>query len=311
MNKLTQHKVGVVYDEYGEIIKTVVIKENEDINVINKKRKINDIQMKYINNKNEKYDFDKKLGGFIHMAYVKNELLFNDIGIDRANISRLIYLATFLNYNSDENPGLLVKYTRFKEIIPLTKRDIFKMLKLSEYTFRAFIRDVMKLELLHMKDNKIFLNTEYFNKGSLGFNDRDYTRIYINTTRELYENSSVRSHKRLSYIFQLIPKLHPETNMLLHNPTVNTISPENKMNLNDVCKFLQISNDNYSNGKKLLKELLKFTVKVDGFQTYFFKYITVEDGSGKNDYFVVNPQVIWSGSDMDVAKNIIEKPFFD
>lgn len=311
LNKITQHKVGVVYDEYGEILKTVAIKNNEDIEVVNKKRKLNDTQLKYINNKNDKYDYDRKLGGFIHMAYVKNELLFNEIGIDRANISRLIYLATYMNYSSEISPGLLVKYGRFKEVKALTRSELMKLLKLSERAFKLFLSDVIKCGLLHTKDKKYYLNTEYFNKGVSKFNSNEYTRIYINTTRQLYENCSARSHKRLSYIFQLIPKLHTETNMILHNPHVDTIESENKMNLKDICSFLRISDDNNGNGKKLLKELLKFTVKVDGCTTYLLTYVTVEDGGGKNDYFVVNPQVIWSGKDVDMAQDIITQLFFN
>lgn len=220
MEKLTQHKVGIVYDEYGEIIKTLVIKNNEDIDVVNKKKNLNDSQLKYINNKTQKSEFDKNLGGYIHMAYVKNELLFNELNLERSNISRLMYLATYLTYNSGEDEGLLVKRGQFNQIAPLKREDIFNMLNLSENAFMLFLKDTKECNLLHIKDKKFYLNTDYFNKGVCNFNNKEYTRIYINTTRELYENCSVRNHKRLSYIFQLIPKLHYETNILLHNPNV-------------------------------------------------------------------------------------------
>lgn len=308
MEKLTQHKVGVVYDEYGNVIKTMIVKDNEDVDIINKKKQLSETQLKYLNNKTEKSEFDKKLGGYIHMAYVKNELLFNKLDLDRANISRLIYLATYLDYNTN-NEGLLVKYGQFKEIKPLTRQDIRDMLKLSDRTFKYFLSDVRDNNLLFIKDGNIILNTEYFNKGECNFNSSEYTRIYINTTRELYENSSIRNHKQLSYIFQLIPKLHHETNILLHNPIVTHIEQDNKMSLRDVCIFLGLSCEG-GNPRKLLKELLKFYVVCDGMKMYFFKYVTIEGYKCKSDYFIVNPQVIWSGKDMDMAKSIINRLFF-
>lgn len=306
--RITQHKMGVVYDEYGNIIKTMIIKNNEDVGVFDKKRNLTDTQIKYINNKTCKSEYDKELGGYIHMAYVKNELLFNKFGLDRASISRLIYLATYLDYNSN-NEGVLVKYSQFKEIIPLTREEIFKMLGLSERAFIMFLEDVKSCKLLYVYDKKFYLNTDYFNKGDCNFNNKEYTRIYIDTTRNLYENSSPRNHKRLSYIFQLIPKLHHETNILLHNPMVVHIENENKMTLKDVCDFLKVSYDK-GNGRKILKELLKFNVKINGMTTYLFKYVTVEGYKSKNDYFVVNPQVIWSGNNVESVKNILEKLFF-
>lgn len=82
------------------------------------------------------------------------------------------------------------------------------------------------------------------------------------------------------------------------------------MSLKDVCEFLQLSYE-HGNGKRLLKDLLRFNVKVDGSKRYLLKYITVEDSESKNDYFVVNPQVIWSGKDIDNIKNLLDKLFFN
>ena len=55
------------------------------------------------------------LGGFVTMYYVKNKLLFNEVDIMPASVSRLIYLATYLDYNDREN-GLLVYKNKY---IPL------------------------------------------------------------------------------------------------------------------------------------------------------------------------------------------------
>ena len=309
MERITKNNALVLFDTYGRVLdlKECKIDDLDDIGT-KKGRNLSRNQYLFLENKRKKIEFDRKLGGYVHMAYVKNKLLFNEIGIERANISRLIYLSTFLDYNKNKE-GMLVRYSQLREIIPLTKEEIFKLLKLSDRTFRAFIKDVKDCNLLYEVDKKFYLNTDYFNKGENSFNDKEYTRIYIKTTRELYENTSPINHKRLSYIFQLIPKLHYDTNILLHNPDVINIDIDNKMTLKDICEFLKVSHEG-GNGRKFLKDLLKFNIKIDGITSYFFKYIIVEGGDGMSDYFVVNPQVIWSGNDMDVAKNILEKLFF-
>lgn len=317
MKKITQYKVGILYDEYGNIEKSIAVKRNQDMEAINIRRNITENQLKYLERKRNKSELDKVLGGYIHMSYVKNELLFNKIPlgdnkfgkIKTANISRLIYLSTYLDYNSNKE-GMLVRYGQFREIVPLKRQDIFKMLKLGESAFNDFLSDVKNNNILYVCDGKYYLNTSYFNKGNCNFDNNEYTRIYINTTRNLYENSSARSHKQLSYVFQLIPKLHKETNIILYDPSVINISNENKMSLIDICEFLGVSH-NKGNGKKMLNGLLKFKVKIDNTYRYLFKYITVAGHECKRDYFVVNPNVIWSGNEMGDSKIMIEKLFFE
>src|SRR5699024_1832486 len=151
-------------------------------------------QKALLKNKTELTLYSEELGGYIHMYYVSNELLFNKVNIERANISRLIYLATYIDYN-DRQENLLIKYSQCKEIEPMTRKD--------------------------KKD----------------------TRIYINTTRMLYEGCNPKKHKSLSYVFQLIPFMNTEFNIICENPNEKDLNKIKKLNMKNICELLKLSTD--------------------------------------------------------------------
>ncbi|CEQ01712.1 Uncharacterised protein [[Clostridium] sordellii] len=311
MDKLTQHKVGVVYDEYGEILKTIIIKDDEDIEIINKKRRLQESQLNYINNKNELHKQSCLLGGYVHMAYVKNELLFNNIGIDRANISRLIYLSTYIDYNNRQE-NLLIKYTQNNKVKPLSKYEIKKLLKLNDTAFKSFMADVIKHNLIIEEDGFFYISNDYFSKGLIDkskLNNKEYTRIFIDTTRMLFENCTSRQHKQLSYIYQLIPFMNFELNVICSNPHETDFYELDKLSLIQICKLLGTSTVK-SSMNKLENNLLKFHIKIDGKKYYLFKRVIVKGGNGKFDYFIINPYVIWGGKDTDKVKDTLQTLLF-
>lgn len=82
------------------------IKPNETVRVV---KNLTPQQIAIINQKDELKEHCRELGGFIHVCYVKNELLFNNLNLTRPTITRLIYLATYIDYNNRDS-NLLVKY---------------------------------------------------------------------------------------------------------------------------------------------------------------------------------------------------------
>lgn len=301
-----QNDSVVTIDKNGNVISDIVIKPNEEI-VIKKIKTPK--QLKFLKDMQDLSLYGNELGGYVHMFYVKNELLFNHLNIDRASISRLIYLSTYIDYN-DRQENLLVKYGQNKKVEPMTRKYIQKILRLSDTTFKSFISNMKKNNLIYELNNKFYISNEYFSKGKCDFNNKEYTRIFINTTRFLYENVSIRQHKQLSYVFQLIPMIHYETNTIAFNPDEIDNNKILKMGLKDICEFLGVYTDN-STMYKLENELYKLKVDVYGVKYYFFKRVILKDGDGTKDYFIVNPQVIWGGKDTDAAKDIINNLIFN
>ena len=297
-----QSKYKRIYEEKadGELECVGLIKEGETIKVV---KEITPQQKLFLSNKNELTQHNKQLGGFIQVCYVKNQLLFNDLNLNKATISRFLYLATYIDYN-DREENVLVKHTKNNKIDYMTKKDMRNLLNLSEKTFFDFLKEIKEKELLFEANNKIYLNPIYVNKGNSKFKDKEYTRMFIDTTRDLYENCKPRQHKHLSYVYQLLPFLHYETNILCKNPEETDVNKLDRLHFTDICNMLNLSEDK-RNMDKLKKDLFKFYITKDDKKYYFLAYITVKQEIGTRSYYVVNPYVVWKGKDLQVANDII------
>lgn len=298
---------AVLVVEDDEIIEHQDLQEDEEISIQKKKKELDPLQLKIIN---QRYDLKKscdKLGGFVNILCIRNQLLFDNLKIDRADISRLIYLATFIDY-SNRQENLLIMHEKGKAIVPMTRHHMKKVLKLAENPFNAFLRNMKKNDLIWSVGDKYYINNEYFTKGKVGFNNKEYTRIFISTTRYLYQHSTPRQHKILGYVFQLVPYMHYELNILCRNPMEVDASMVNKLSLQEICELLGISTDR-GNMTKFRNNLSKFYIAVDGHKYYLFAHVTVRTGIIK-DYFVINPAVIWGGRSTNKMRNNLKTLYF-
>ena len=214
-----------------------------------------------------------------------------------------------MDYNSSQS-NMLVKYGRHNKVEALNRDELRELLNLSDKALRLFLKNVKENNLLFENKKKFYVNPEYFTKGDVYFNSSDYTRLYINTVRDLFERTTPRQHKQLSYIFQLIPKLHYETNILCHNPHETNLSQVKKMNLKDIAGWLNVNTDDNKNTTRLKKDLLKYYLMRNGEKHYALKYVIVQSSTGIIDYFVVNPEIIWAGNNIEQVKEIVQLQFF-
>lgn len=297
----------VLYDN-----ETFDIGDNGTIN-IGKKTPTPD-QIAFFNSKNEfKYHCSNTLGGYVNMIYANNEILFNELNIDKANISRIIYLATYLDYNNREK-GLLVNQSRDKDgtystLEPMTKKDIQKALGLTDSTFKRFFKDMKDNSIIFEANDKFYINPDYFTKGEVDKEikkNKNYCRLFINTIRDLYEGCKTSQHKVLSSIYQLIPFVHYEHNIVCHNPQEPTQEPKG-MTLNEICDLLGINNDK-GNRSNFAKKLYQFKLNLKGQEYHLFSYVIV---NADYDYFVVNPLVIYSGNNLESIMRTSRAMFFN
>ena len=297
-------RIVAVDADTGEIFGNALLGKNEEI-VLDVKKKITDKQKNFLNNKNEFKSLCNHLGGYVHMIYCKNDVLFNKINIDKANISRIIYLATYLDYNN-RNEGQLVINKQYNKVVPMDRITVKSVLKLSDRAFAYFLKDVKENNLLYEKDKKYYINTEYFNKGNINGlpKDNSYCRLFVTTIQDLYDISPTSKHKVLANVFQLIPYIHYSSNILCHNPNCNEaeILP---MSLEDIGKKLNISEDK-GNLSKFKRELESFKINIDGRDCRIFKHVRLTDGN----FFVVNPYVIYSGDNVEQLREIMDTYFF-
>lgn len=285
----------------GELECVGLIKQGETIKVI---KNLTPKQIAIINQKNDLKSHCKELGGYLHVCYVKNQLLFNALNLKPATISRFLYLATYIDYNNREE-NVLVKHGKDNKIEYMTKKDIRKVLKLGEKAFYDFLKEVKEKELFFEENKKFYLNPKYVNKGRNNFKNKEYIRMFIDTTRELYENCTPRQHRQLSYVYQLLPFLHYESNILCKNPQEKEIELLDKLHFTDISRMLGLSDDSKSISN-LKKDLRRFYVTLSDKKYYFLCDITIGYGDKKENYYVVNPYVVWKGTNIENAKAIIK-----
>ena len=250
------------------------------------------------------------------MLCIRNELLFDNIQIDRADLARLVYLATYIDYNNRQE-NLLIVYKRGHCIQNMDRATMQQILGLSDKPFKIFLRNMKKNELIWAVDGKYYVSNRHFTRGKTSFNSKEYTRIFIDTTRYLYKNVTPRQHKILGYVFQLLPYSHYQLGVLCRNPMEKDPEKIIKMSLKEVCALLNISTDK-GDMAKFRNKLSKLSIKyifiklysVIGSKYYVIAHNTVKTGN-KKDYFVINPLVAWAGNDLNILQKSIKSLYFD
>jgi len=292
----------LVFDDTGQVVEesTFCKQKNEKIN-IKLVKELTPKQKRLLTNKSELTLHSEGLGGYIHMNYTENTKLFSELNIDLANISRLIYLSTYIDYNNREE-NLLVKNGQGNRRISMTRKDIQNVLLLKDTAFKAFLKDMKDNNLLFEVEGKFYLSPCIFSKGKCNF--EEYTRVFVDTTRDLYRGTTSRQHKLLGQALQLIPYLHFDSNVLCKNPKEQDYTKREKLTLEDIANILGVKCEK-SILSKLKKSLESLKVNINGQELPLFKYVPKP-----YDYFVLNSYVVWKGNDVAKMKENIQFYFF-
>lgn len=301
-------KTIFVANENKEIEEAFSISNNEEIIIKKKDKQLTAKQKKLINQKIELKKFCNEQGGFVHMFFVNSKLLFYDLEINRANIARIIYLATYIDYNN-RNENLLIRHRKNNVVEAMKRSEIREVLKLSKSSFENFMKEMKENEIIYEANEKFYVNPFFFAKGKEKTKDRSYIRVFIKNTRFLYENCDVRQHKILSYIYQLAPFLNFELNILCKNPYERDFARLKKLSCKEICELLQIRATR-KNMYKFRENLKKFYVEIEDRKYYLISYVTTRNEYEIKDYFVINPSVVWAGSNLEENKKILSCLFF-
>lgn len=220
-------------------------------------------------------------GSFVMLLYGIQEAL--DYGIKPANLTRLIFLSTYLNYNDNH----LIDGEQYMD-----KNALKSIMNLPRKTFDRFHDDLLQSNILSV-DNEGFykLDTNKFVKGHLNKDIRkskSIMQIYETSVRNLYRNVKYTDHKFLSYLFQAIPYVNIQKNVICKNPQETVLSKVLPMTLRD---YLTTIGYNPHNAQRFINTVIKF--KVNNKPVFNF----VKNGCG--DFIFINPQVYYGGSEWD------------
>ena len=234
----------------------------------------------------QKYEFQgaeiqkqyKKYGSFVWFLYNAGQVL--DLGIQPDELTKLIYISTYMGYNN----RLMVS-----EDESMTKKQMREILRVSEDTFHKFYTSLTNTGILSEDIDKcLYLNTSIFKRGAIkDVKDIDCnrTRLYIKSIRSLYTQSKISEHKLLSYLFQAIPFVNVNYNILCFNPLENDLQKVKPMIMKDFCVVIGYSQDNDRRLKTKLKGLRLQQLPV-------FSFVDNADGL----FCYINPNVYYAGN---------------
>ena len=245
----------------------------------------------------EMKEWNEQLGGFVFVLFKYCDKIFKDYpDITAEDITKLFYLATYVDYG-----GYLVYEKAY------VNRKILKdMLGLSLKAFDLFFNKMKNNNIFTQDEDKnILINKEYFFKGEVNKEvDKhyNYTRVYVNTIRYLFDNVSKSKHKRLGIYFKLIPFIHRQHNTLCWNPD----SDKSEIKLMHVRELQELLGYHRNGVRGFIKELL--SVKLDNGES-ILGFFRTEYDEGKS-YIIINPKVFYGGNfNLDEGKSSVVKWF--
>ena len=208
-------------------------------------------------------------GNFIWFLFKYGEELFPNLSA--ANLTRLIYAATFCN----------------KDGFIMSKRELKDRMKLNRARWSDFWNEVTQNNILYEKNNDVYVNQNMFCNGRITTTS-NYTRLFCEYIQQLYEQcNSADAHKQLSYLFKIIPFVNRRTNIVCFNPTEQNEENIQFMRLGDFCEALGYER---KNAKRLARDLLKIRINNELAIGFF-----VTDISEDKWIMVINPKLYFGG----------------
>lgn len=211
-------------------------------------------------------------------------------------LTRLIFLATFLSYD-----GVL----RYDNNVPIGTKLLKKELGLSEREYYNFISEMKESKIMYERESLWYINPQLFAKGKLPKSaikqsrdsDLYHIRLYCNAIRTIYKQATVRSHKTLSHIFQIIPFVNRKYNIVCWNPYETNLELIKTMTLGEYCDLIGY---NRSNATKLYRTLFDPVFDIgDGEKKSIIRYVAGK-GLKKDTYSIfINPRVYYAGDEWE------------
>lgn len=234
------------------------------------------------------------VGKYIWAIYHLMAYPLVDSRVSPSNVTRLMFLSTFTNYF-----GELV----FDNGRTITKAHLPKVLGVAAASCDSFLREVVRAGYILEGDNgALTINQDVFSKGTisskqiakLASSGKYVTKLYIQGVRNLYYKvSTPRQHKTLSYIFQILPFVNREHNIVCFNPTETDVYQIQRMTLGDFCDII---GQDRSHADRVAKTLFQTKFQVGDKEQYAIRYV-VDKTFDKAGYSIfINPNVYYAGS---------------
>lgn len=219
-------------------------------------------------------------------SFVSSESTYDDI--NPATAARLIYLATFLWYD-----GKLMKTQR----TAMKRNDLGSVLKISKAQSYRFWDEVKDKYICEAENGELFMRKDFFIRGKLPHGGR-FQKFFIEAVRKLYLTTETARHKYLGYVFQLLPFVNVEYNLLCHNPEEKNLDDVRAMTVDEICSAIDYC---AANKARLMDIYSKITFPVGNRQENFCAFVSTGGKYGKTRMFI-NPRILYYGNDANQVR---------
>lgn len=215
-----------------------------------------------------------------------------DSTVPPATMARIVFLATFLGYDGILRVNLQKKMKRsdLGDILQLKKSEVYN-----------FWNEVKGKYLFENENGFLRMCSEFSCKGKLSYGGR-YQQIFVNSVQELYRKTPPRQHKYLGYVFQMLPYINVEYNILCTKPMEKNLDLVDPITIDGFCSAIGYSKDQRA---RLMRVYASITFPVDGKQEQFCAFVTHGADLGRTMIFV-NPHILYHGK-QDAQTQILGK----
>ena len=230
---------------------------------------------------------ERKNGG--NYYFLAADTRYRDLSPE--TVVRLVYLGTFQKFGK----GILM----LTERTPMKLQDLRDVLNISPASVTKFKEETIKAGryLGVNADGSLTLSPDFFHRGKIGkgWYHREYQTVFHDSVRSLYNRTSPRNHGRLGLIFQMLPFINREHNILCHNPEETDINKIIPLTIDEFCGEIGYNPNQRS---RLMREYSRITFDVNGTQERFCSFCF--DGAHRGAIrIIINPRILYKGSYAD------------
>lgn len=200
-------------------------------------------------------------------------------------LTRGLYLCSYMDYDNR-----LVTRSSTNRKIPIYEKNLENILKLGRSeTYKTKNILISSGLLISNEDKALSINPKLCKKGILENRKSEEIRMFDEAIKELYEKAKPKEHKKLSLLFDLLPMINFQFNIVCKNPDEEIMEYIKPYDLKELSNILGKTNITY-----FKNDLLKLTVNNEPVccinETKFGKFITI------------NPKVYYKGGELENIK---------
>lgn len=264
---------GVAYNQNGKDVSHLV-----DI-----VPKYTEKQVEGFRNKSKLREHEEANGGFVFAFFEELKTMEQTFPtLSQSDLARVMFIGTYAGWKTGE--------LKHENGTPIDKKSLAELLGMSRNKFNTFFKSIVDCEIIAEQDGAIFMNPTIFFRGYMSdikdiANDRQYTRLFRQTVRDLYAMYNGRTIKQLALIYAVLPFVNFNYNIIAYNPNESNEDLVRPIPLDKLAVLL-----GYTDHRKF-KQALN-AVKYEG-QPVFGFFET--NGDRRKKKTVVNPRVIYAG----------------